>query len=78
MVQAVYVASWFKDQEISLAMGISQLTLLVSFLGGYLIPRIAIKYGIGDAFAAGAISCAFSLVMSLCLIYVDNKARKRD
>jgi len=41
MVQAVYVASWFKDQEISLAMGVCQLMLLISFFGGWLIPRIA-------------------------------------
>ena len=78
MVQAVYVASWFYDQEISLAMGICQLMLLVSFLGGWLIPRIAMAYGIGNAFAAGAFSCIFSMIMACSLIWMDIKARKDD
>ena len=78
MVIAVYVASWFKDQEISMAMGISQMTLLFSFVGGYLIPKIAKNYGIGNAFFAGAISCMFSFTMAMILIVLDNRSRKQD
>ena len=78
MVIAVYVASWFKDQEISMAMGISQMTLLFSFVGGYSIPKIGKYYGIGNAFFAGAISCMFSFVMAMILIVLDNYSRKQD
>lgn len=59
-------------------MGICQLMLLVSFLGGWLIPRIAMVYGIGNAFATGAISCIFSMIMACSLIYMDIKARRDD
>ena len=78
MVTAVYVVAWFKDQEISLAMGLSQLTLLVSFLGGWMIPIIAEKQGIGNAFGAGALACAISFCVACSLIYLDNKAKKHD
>lgn len=78
MVQAVYVASWFKDQEISFAFGISQITLLVSFLGGWLIPIVAKGSGIGNAFGMGALACAFSFCISLVLIWLDNKANNHD
>lgn len=59
-------------------MGICQIMLLVSFIGGWLIPRIAASYGIGNAFGAGAISCIFSLIMASSLIYMDFKARNHD
>jgi Mg/Co/Ni transporter MgtE len=78
MVQAVYVASWFKDQEISFAVGISQITLLVSFLGGWLIPILARTYGIGSAFASGALACTFSFIIGMILIWLDNKAKSHD
>ena len=52
--------------------------LLISFFGGWLIPRIAQTYGIGNAFALGAISCLFSLFMALSLIFMDLKAKKYD
>ena len=78
MVNAVYVASWFHDQEISMAMGISQMTLLFSFFGGWLIPKIAKNYDIGTAFAAGAVSCLFSFFMAVCLIILDSRAKKHD
>lgn len=78
MVNAVYVVHWFREQELSFAMGVSQITLLVSFLGGWLIPRIASDSGIGNAFAVGALSCIFSLVISIILICLDNKATKHD
>lgn len=78
MVQAVYVAGWFKDQEISFAVGVSQITMLVSFLGGWLIPIIARDYSIGHAFGIGALACTVSFIMSLILIWLDNKAKKHD
>ena len=78
MVNAVYVASWFKDQEISFAMGVSQMTLLFSFLGGWLIPKIARYSGIGNAFAFGAVCCLFSFFVSLALVVLDNWSTKKD
>jgi predicted outer membrane lipoprotein len=52
--------------------------LLISFFGGWLIPRIAKDQGIGNAFGVGAISCTFSLIMALSLTYMDKKAKKSD
>lgn len=78
MVQAVYVASWFKDQEISFAMGVSQVTLVVSFLGGWIVPIVARDYGIGWAFLTGTMACMLSLIMSFALICLDSKAQKHD
>lgn len=78
MVNAVYVVHWFREQEISFAMGVSQMTLLVSFFGGWLVPLIAKDSGIGNAFAIGALSCTFSLIISTMLICLDNKATEHD
>lgn len=54
------------------------MTLLCSFLGGWLIPLIATKWGIGTAFAVGTISCILSLIIASLLICLDNKATKHD
>ena len=54
------------------------MTLLVSFLGGWLIPLIARESGIGDAFAIGALSCILSLVVASMLICLDKTAEKHD
>ena len=41
IVQIVFVSNWFFDQEISLAMGVCQIGMFVSFLGGYVVPMMA-------------------------------------
>ena len=43
-----------------------------------MIPIIAEKQGIGNAFGAGALACAFSFCVACSLIYLDNKAKKHD
>ena len=54
------------------------MTLLFSFLGGWLIPKIAKNYGIGNAFFAGTLSCVFSFIMAMTLIIIDNRSKKYD
>lgn len=59
-------------------MGVSQMTLLVSYLGGWLIPIIAKDSGVGNAFGVGAVSCTFSFIMAMMLICLDNRAKGHD
>lgn len=40
VVQAVYVSEWFYDQELTLAMAVSQLPNLVSYFSGNTVPAI--------------------------------------
>ena len=43
-----------------------------------MIPIIAEKYGIGNAFGTGALACSFSFLIALSLVYLDNYAKKYD
>ena len=54
------------------------MTLLASFLGGWLIPIIANNSGIGNAFGAGALSCVLSFINSMFLICIDKRATEHD
>lgn len=50
----------------------------MSFLGGYLVPLLAGKLGLGPTFSIGASTCLFSFLVSACFISLDTKAQNHD
>ena len=79
VVQAVYVSDWFKNMEISLAMGIaSSFPNFVSFLSGMIVPMVYVQRDLFAAFALGAALCCLSFVLGLCLILLDEHAERSD
>ena len=83
-MSTVIIVEWFKDYELSLAMGLSEiLPLCASFSAGLIIPGV---YNLGDApnecfagsFSVGFLLCIFSYFSMLALHYLDYKMRKED
>jgi len=54
------------------------MAIIISFLGGIYIPMIGKYSGIGNAFMAGATGCLISLITSIILIRLDERARIHD
>lgn len=78
VIQAVYTSKWFVDQELSFAMGFSQIAMFFAFLSGYFVPYTAKQYNLGYSFMIGSIVCLFSFVSSLALVMVDNATDAHD
>ena len=79
VVQAVYAVDWFKNMEISLAMGIvSSIPNFVSFLSGLIIPWVYIQYDMFSALGLGAFLCFCSFILGLCLVLLDIHCEGHD
>ena len=80
VVQMVYIASWFYDLELALAMGVSgSLSNVASFASGVFVPKVYAKQKIlGDAFFGGTVFCFVSFIVAIILAILDRNTFKSD
>ena len=77
-LKGIYTALWFHDQEISLAMGISELSLSFRFLAGIMYPKWAQaneddgSQGLSTSFFYGLVFCIFSFICGTALLLLDR------
>ncbi|KAH9106702.1 hypothetical protein AeMF1_017761 [Aphanomyces euteiches] len=75
VAQSTLVASWFKNKELALALGINlSIARLGSVFNNELSPTIATDYNVSSALWVGVIMCGVSLIATLALIPIDKRA----
>ncbi|EQC31215.1 hypothetical protein SDRG_11138 [Saprolegnia diclina VS20] len=75
VAQSTLVASWFKNKELALALGINlSIARLGSVFNNELSPVIASEYNVSSALWMGVVMCGVSLIAALILIPIDKRA----
>ncbi|RHY25826.1 hypothetical protein DYB32_008070, partial [Aphanomyces invadans] len=75
VAQSTLVASWFKNKELAMALGINlSIARLGSVFNNELSPEIASEYNVSSALWVGVIMCGVSLIAALTLIPIDKRA----
>ena len=73
------ISNWFKGKEMVLAFGITSSVLRIgSFINGPLMEYLANSYNVGTSFMVGFGLCIFSLIMGICMVFLDSYASKKD
>ncbi|DAZ99603.1 TPA: hypothetical protein N0F65_001431 [Lagenidium giganteum] len=76
VARTTFISSWFKQEELALALGISNsFSGLASILNNLISPTLADRFGVSTALWFGAIVCAGSLLATVVLVPVDRQAR---
>lgn len=73
----VIFSIWFRGKELSLAYGISILSV-ATFLNGPVIQSLAEEYGVGQALMFGFYLTVFSLVCVTITAYIDRYAEEKQ
>lgn len=77
MAQGTLVASWFKNSELALALGINlSVARLGSVINNELSPVVSQASSVSTALWVGVIMCLASTFMVLLLIPIDKRAEK--
>ncbi|KAF0691106.1 Aste57867_17604 [Aphanomyces stellatus] len=75
VAQSTLVASWFKNKELAMALGINlSVARLGSVFNNEVSPEIASKYNVSSALWVGVLMCGVSLIATLALIPLDKRA----
>ncbi|OQS05172.1 Major Facilitator Superfamily (MFS) [Thraustotheca clavata] len=75
VAQSTLVASWFKNKELALALGINlSIARLGSVFNNELSPVIAAHYNVSSALWMGVVMCGVSLIATLIVIPIDKRA----